>query len=281
EGFVYDYDSPDTLKRNVNLGMPVLLTFKVAVEGGYESIACGRYIIRSMDPGSGTIRITADDSRVIFTDVRAAWSIPVTQSLGDALDDLCESLYMAHSCDLSLYSLYPPRDISFGADTTYMQDLTNLMQLLDLQMIPDEGGYVVFRPHTSGGDYGNVDKSRMYCYPQKQTNYSQYNYIRVSYGESQHYDFDLRSQDLNEAINQLAINNPLVKTEAEARRIAESVASRLHTTELMVDWVGDLSLEVGDTVGFPGRWSEASPRTVMTQEMFYDGGMSMRTTVIE
>lgn len=280
EDYIYDFDSPEEITRNIGMGIPVLLTFKAAVEGGYESIACGRFIIRSMDPNNGLIRVTADDSRVVFNDVREEWSIPVTKSMGDAFDDLCESLYLAHSCDQSLYSLYPPRTIEFGEDSTYMEDLVDLLQLMDLQMVPDSGGYIVFRPHISGGDYGSVSESRMFTYPLKQTNFSQYNYICVRYGSNQ-YDIDLRPPGKSEAVNQLLISNPLVQTEAEARAIAESVAARLHSVELIVDWTGDPSVEVGDTIAFPGRWSEATSRVILMQEMVYDGGMSMRTTVIE
>ena len=233
-----------------------------------------------IDMGQGVANVTADDPRVVFTDVHEAWTAPASVSIGDTLDSVCEALYVIHTCEESLYEMYPPRDLVFTEDTTYMEDIHNLLQLMGLQMWPDAKGVLQFRQYPEAQSYGVVDGSAMYSFPQKQSNLRAYNYISVRYGDTGSYNIDLRGNSTAQAVNQISVSNPLVETEAEARTIAERVRANLHNEELSVQWVGDPSVEVGDRIGFPGRWSDARERRIVSQSIRYDGGMSGDITTV-
>ena len=280
EGHVYDYDSPSLQNEAITVGKPVMLSYQVQTDNGPVTVPCGRFYIRMIDMGQGVANVTADDPRVVFTDVHEAWTAPASVSIGDTLDSVCEALYVIHTCEESLYQMYPPRDLVFTEDTTYMDDIHNLLQLMGLQMWPDAKGVLQFRPYPETQSYGVVDGSAMYSFPQKQSNLRAYNYISVRYGDTGSYNIDLRGNSTAQAVNQISVSNPLVETEAEARTIAERVRANLHNEELSVQWVGDPSVEVGDMIGFPGRWSDARERRIVSQSIRYDGGMSGDITTV-
>lgn len=279
--WAYDYDSPSKEAEAVAIGRPLELSFRIATDTGARTVRCGRFYIRNLQTGTSTIRVTADDPRVIMTDVSKAWSIPTTQSIADAVDAVCEELFIAHVCDQSLYELYPVRDVTFDEDSTYMEDLTDLFQLYGIEMVPDSLGILQIRPYRAPQSFGTIVESRMFTYPSKSTNLTSYNYLTVRYGDSgrESYDVDLRTT-ASVAANQLYVNNPLIVTREEAVSVANRILSRLHNAELEVEWTGDPSMEVGDTVGFPGRWSDATERMVLYNEITYNGGLKERTRCV-
>ena len=273
DGWVYDFDSDDEQARAVEVGKPLELSYSIETSDGRKTIQAGRFIIRDIDLKDTTADVTCYDPRVLFTDVNAAWSIPTTTSIGDALDALCEDLGISHLCDDSLYTTYPPRDLSFDEESTYMDDLVDIFQLMGLEMVPGADGILRLGPISTPTDYGAVTTANMYSYPQRKTDSNPYNYIRAHYGEgSDSVDLDLRT-DTTVAISQLSVRNPLVMTQAEAQTILNRLASSLSLSELQVEWTGDPALEVGDLVGFPGRWSTAVSRYLTYQELTFDGGL--------
>ena len=281
EGWIFDFDSPSRENESVSVGKPLLLSFRVATASGYRTIPCGKYYIRDIDMSEGSARVTADDPRVIMTDVMEEWSIPQATSIGEAMDTVCDRLLIAHLCDTSLYSMYPPRDLSFGSSTTYMEDVLNVLQLMGLEMHPQNDGILRFTTTTTPQSYGAVEESRMLSYPQKKTNLSTYNMVSVTYGEDrrQSYVSDLRTTS-SASLNMLRVDNPLVMTEGEAKVICDRIVANLYNSELDVEWRGDPALQVGDMVSFPGRFSDATPRRVEYQELTFNGGLSARTSVV-
>lgn len=282
EDWMYDFDAPTRENDSVNVGKPITLSFTVHTASGQRTVSCGKFYIRDIDMHEGIAKVTADDPRVIMTDVRKAWSIPTTMSIGTAIDDVCEELFIDHVCDDSLYSIYPTRDISFDGDSSYMEDILQLMQFLQLEMVPDHSGTLRFRPYADPQQYGAVSEGQMLTYPQKKTNLSTYNMVSVWYGESPNratYDRDLR-ETKTAAVNQLTVNNPLVVTKEEAMAICNHIVANLYNSELDVDWIGDPALQVGDMVSFPGRFSNATPRRVEYQEITYNGGLRAKTSVV-
>lgn len=282
EDWMYDFDAPTRQNDSVNVGKPITLSFTVHTASGQRTVSCGKFYIRDIDMHEGIAKVTADDPRVIMTDVRKAWSIPTTMSIGTAIDDVCEELFIDHVCDDSLYSIYPTRDISFDGDSSYMEDILQLMQFLQLEMVPDHSGTLRFHPYADPQQYGAVLEGQMLTYPQKKTNLSTYNMVSVWYGESPNratYDRDLREAK-TAAVNQLTVNNPLVVTKEEAMAICNHIVANLYNSELDVDWIGDPALQVGDMVSFPGRFSDATPRRVEYQEITYNGGLRAKTSVV-
>lgn len=278
-GHVYDFDAPGREREMIRVGAPIMLSFQVSTPSGMQTAPCGRFYIRTIDAGNGEAVVTANDPRVVLTDVYRAWSVPTSESIGDAVDRVCGEVHLAHTCDDALYSMHPPRTLEFPEDTSYMEDLSDMLQLMGAEVVPGHDGALVFRPYADPQDYGAVGKGLMYSYPLKQTNIRSYNLIAVRW-EGGTYELDLRSDSASQAVAQITVNNPLIVTEDEARAVAEHIRANLHNEELETEWRGDPSLEVGDLVGFPGRFSEAVPRRVVMQSIRFDGGMSARTTTV-
>ena len=281
EGWIFDFDSPSRENDSVSVGKPMLMSFRVRTSSGYRTIPCGKYYIRDIDMSEGSARVTADDPRAIMTDVMEEWGIPQATSIGEATDTVCDSLLIAHLCDTSLYSMYPPRDLSFGSSSTCMEDVRNVLQRIGLEMHPQNDGILRFTTTVTPQSYGAVEESRMLSYPQKKTNLSTYNMVSVTYGEDrrQSYVSDLRTTSAA-SLNMLRVDNPLVMTEDEAKVICDRIVANLYNSELDVEWRGDPALQVGDMVSFPGRFSDATPRRVEYQELTFNGGLSARTSVV-
>lgn len=278
EGWVYDYDSPQAQAAFLAVGRPVVLSYSVQSSNGTRSIMCGRYFIRLMNTSDGTVSITADDPRVQLTDVSKAWSIPTTKSIGDALDEVLLEIGLSHSVDMSLYSVYPPREWSWDASTTYLDDLQEVCQFLWLDMVPGADGVLRVVPMPTPEAYGSVSKDRMLSYPQIKTESRKYNFVSVGYGDSaDEVSRDLRQDKLNEAVNQLRIRNSLVMTEAEATALLDHIVPTLEGDQLETSWAGDPSLQAGDMAGFPGRYEDAVSRYVTYNEITYDAGLRMVT----
>ena len=276
-GWVYDFDSPSEMANSVAIGKPLMLSYSVQTSEGRRTIQAGRYIIRAIDLKETVADVTAYDPRVLFQDVNAAWSIPTTTSIGDAMDTLCEDLGISHLCSDDMYSLYPPRDLEFDADSNYLDDLMDIFQLLGLDALPGSDGILRIGYIATSQTYGTVGLSQMFTYPQRKTESSPYNYVEVHYGEgTDAVSIDLRT-DPTVAINQLTVRNDLVMTQAEAQAILNRLVSAINTAEIEVRWTGDPALEVGDRVGFPGRWSEAVARYVSYQEITFENGMQATT----
>ena len=279
-GWVYDYDSPSGIAKAVVIGKPLMLSFSIETSDGNRTIQGGSFIIRDVNLKETVADVTANDPRVLFTDVNKDWTLPTTKSIGDAMDEICEELGINHLCSDAMYTLFPPRDCVFDADSTYMDDILEIFQLLGLDMVPGADGILRIDYIHEPEDYGTVALGRMYSYPQKKTESNPYNYISVHYGEStESVDLDLRT-DKTVAISQLSVRNDLVMTQQEAQSILTRLASAINTAELEVRWAGDPSLEVGDLVGFPGRWSQAESRYLAYQEITYEGGMTCESRCI-
>lgn len=276
---LYDFDAPGRDRELVRIGNPVMLSFQASTSKGLETVPCGRFYIRTIDTSNGEAVVTANDPRVLFTDVSTAWTVPTTQSIGSALDDVCGGMFIPHTCDEALYSMYPPRDLEFTSATDYLEDITDMLQLMDVDMVPGYDGVLAFRPHADPEDYGAVDRSLMYSYPLQQSVLRRYNMVVVRYGDHA-YELDLRTDPSVQAASQIIVDNPLLGTQEEAVRVAERVREGIHAEELETEWRGDPTLEVGDLAGFPGRWSDAAPRRVVKQSLRFDGGMSVRTTTV-
>lgn len=278
--WVYDYDSPSDTAKAVAVGMPLMLSFRIETESGNKTIQNGRFVIRDVDLKETIASVTANDPRVLFTDVNKEWVLSTSKSIGDAMDEICEELGVSHLCSEAMYSLHAPRDCSFDASSTYMDDLQQIFQLLGLDMVPGYDGILRIDYIQPYATYGNVGLDRMYSFPQKKTDSNPYNYISVHYGEgTDTVDLDLRT-DKTVAINQLTVRNDLVMTEAEAQSILTHLVSTINTSEVEVRWAGDPALEVGDLVGFPGRWSDAVARYMSYQEIHFEGGMTAESRCI-
>ena len=276
-GWIYDFDSPSEMANSVAIGKPLMLSYSVQTSDGRKTVQSGRYIIRAIDLKETIADVTAYDPRVLFQDINTEWSIPTTTSIGDAMDTLCEDLGISHQCSDDMYSLYPPRDLMFDSETSYMDDLIQIFQLLGLEAIPGSDGILRIGYIATPQTYGTVGLGQMFTYPQKKTESNPYNFVEVHYGTgTDAVSMDLRT-DPTVAISQLTVRNDLVMTQAEAQAILNRLVSAINTAEIEVRWTGDPALEVGDLVGFPGRWSDAVARYVSYQEISFENGMQATT----
>lgn len=266
----YDSDNPDSKLSRFAIGLPVLLSFTVVSDTSRWTIPMGRYWIGERTASDTSVSIAAFDGRWFLSQSTEAWSLSTATSLGASIETLLSDLGMPHAVDDALYDVYPDADYSFSDETDCLSDLLLIEQAYGVYCLPQRGGTIkVTQTWPSDAVSDAVPLSRILSWPKPQQ-LTRYNHLSVAYGNSAVTE-DLRTA--GEAKSPLQVSNPLITTESRATEVLARLKSRLIDTEVETRIAGDPSLDLGDSIPIPGRWTRGSPTsyTVRSVEWTWEG----------
>lgn len=272
----FDTDNPDSRLSEIGIGIPITLGYTLVIPSGDVTIPCGRFYIGDIKAEDTRIGLSAFDNRWILSDVFSTWSIDTATSLGKSLDTILEEYSVPHIIDDIIYSMYPDQAHTFDESSSILDDLLLIQQAYGIYFIPGRDESLMITTVWPGGDGGSIHKGAVYKWPSPRQA-SGYNFVSIGYsadgGSYQYVEYDLRT-DMNTSKNIVRItNNPLITTEARATALATRIVSRLSSVEVEVKWMGDPSLDLGDSLAIPGRWTTEAPETytLVYSEYTFDG----------
>lgn len=273
----FDTDNPVTRLDEVRVGYPIILTYMLNGSTTRFTVPGGRYYIGKLMSLDTRISVTAFDARWILSQSYITWGISTEQSFGLTLDNLLRDLDVPHSIDADLMDMYPTEDYTFDDSTSVLDDLLDIQQAYAIYLVPSRDETLHITTMWPSGDAGAINPGAIYSWPAPMQS-TRYNYISVAYGEvnnTQYVTLDMRA-DAGEPKSILNIaGNPLILTADRATTVVNRLASRLSSTEIESEWMGDPAMEVGDSVDIPGRWTQDSPMkyTITYTENTFDGAL--------
>lgn len=279
----YDVDNPGGAYAELAIGYPIELSFTIRSGGQRYTVPCGQFIISEKKAEDNALRLTCCDPRWMLSYVYSAWSLPGNQSLGTTLDDLLSEYNVAHIVDEGLFNLIPEA-AEFTDQTSILDDLLSIQQRYAVYFLPNRDGMVHVTQTWPADDYGDAELMDLYTWPEPQ-NMTTYNFVSIKYGPtttSTYYQVDLRA-DSSESKQTLQISNPLILTSQEAQTLANRIIGRMYSVKTETDWRGDPALDLCDTIGIPGKWTQETPDTykVIKTETTYDGALRMSVTATD
>lgn len=273
----YDPDNPVGRLPELGIGYPISLSYTILHQGVQYTVPMGRFIIGERSAEDTAIRITAFDARYKLSEIVVSWSISSSASFGTSLDALLKTYDIAHSIDEDLFSFYPEESNVFDEETTLLEDLLRIQQAYAIYFIPDRDGTIHVTQTWPAGTALAVPLNGIFAWPSaKQV--TRYNFVSVAYtsGDTTLYvEQDMRSDPAETKTVLQIVNNPLVRTRERAAAIKNRIVERLKLDTIEVDWVGDPSMDVGDSIAVPGRWSQDAPPSyvVTSRELTFDVGL--------
>ena len=280
----YDQDSPNSLFNQLAIGNPINLSYRVTEGGNKVTIPVARLVIGERGASGDRLKVAAYDNRWILTQNYTVWGIQQSESLGDTLEALFDTLNLGYIIDEAVYRLYPQSDHTFSDETTVLEDLIKVVQAYGLVIRPSRRGAIEVYTAWQTDEYGVMPVQNMYSWPQS-AQMSKYNFIDVRYGIGtfDRYTIDLRA-DVATARSVLSVNNDLVVDQTMAVAVAARLAAQVYQTAVSVEWRGDPALDVSDDVGVHTRWTRdatAGTYRAVKREMTYDGSLKETTTFIQ
>lgn len=273
----YDPDNPDSHLPDLGIGYPINLSYTVRSGSSAFTVPMGRFIIGERQAEDTTVRISAFDARYKLSDVYASWTLPAGISLGDTLDGLLGAYDVPHSIEEELFSTLAVDEHSFDDTTSLLDDLLKVQQAYGVFLVPDRDGTIHVTTEWPAGTALAVPLEGIYAWPAaKQV--TRYNCVSVAYisGDTTLYvEQDMRT-DPSETKTVLQIaNNPLIRTQERATAVKNRIVARLKLDTVEVDWIGDPSMDVGDTIAIPGKWSQNAPTPYVVgyRELTFDSGL--------
>lgn len=243
------------------------------------TVPLGRYVIAEKKANETKLSVVCYDPRKSLQDAYGSWSLKASESLGTWATAILTEMHIPHIVDDEIFTMMPVRDYASKDDVSLLTMFLWIEQMYDIWLVPSRDGYIHVEKGRRTGDYGTMDPDMQYTYPLPYA-FTAYNAIQVSYGEETsrtRFSLDLRTST-TEAKSQVTIDNPLVLTEAEAQAIAERVRSALYSAMVEVEWRTDALVDIGDSVGLTGRWSnESVAYDTVYQETIYDGSLTAHT----
>lgn len=279
----YDVDNPGGAYAELAIGYPIELSFTIRSGGQRFTIPCGQFIISEKQAEDNALRLTCCDPRWMLSSVYSSWSLPGNQSIGTTLDDLLDEYNVAHIVDEDLFDL-TPETADFTDQTSILDDLLSIQQRYAIYFLPNRDGMVHVTKTWPSDDYGDAELRDLYTWPEPQ-NMTTYNFVSIKYGgenSTTYYQVDLRT-DPSESKQTLQISNPLILTTEEAQTLANRIIGRMFSVKTETDWRGDPALDLCDTIGIPGKWTQTTPDTykVIKTETTYDGAIRMLVTATD
>ena len=243
------------------------------------TVPLGRYIIAEKKANETKLSVVCYDPRKSLQDTYGSWSLKTTVSFGAWATSILTDMHIPHIVDDAVFAMKPVRDYTSKDDVSLLTMFLWIEQMYDIWLTPARDGFIHVEKGRRSGEYGSMDPDMQYTYPLPHA-YTSYNTIQVSYGTEtarKRYVVDLR-KSTTEAKSQISIDNPIVQTEDEAIGIAERVRSALYSAMVEVEWRTDALVDIGDSVGLTGRWSDdAVVYDVVYQETVYDGSLTAHT----
>lgn len=276
----YDVDNPSTLFRDMNIGNPINLSFTVETGGIRHTVPCGRFYIASKKSADTMLRMTAYDARWTLSAIYTDWTLDASTDLATQLDALLQAADIPHSIDESVSSIFPVASHTFTDDTSLLDDLLRIQQAYAVYILPDRSGTVRITDTFPTDTYGQAPLMGLYTWPDP-VQFTAYNFVSIQYGgqgSTTYHEVDLRTS-VYDAKTQLRISNPLILDLGMAQTLANRIIGRIYTMMTETTWRGDPTVDLGDSVSVPGKWTQDAPTAYSTVriEMQYDGAFRMVT----
>lgn len=274
----YDPDNPDGAFEALRVNYPVEYSISITKDGKQYTVPCGRFIVAEKVASDTTLRVTAYDPRVVFRENYTELSLTTSQSFGDLFTALFADLHIPYEIDDDLFQMNPDQDITFDSN---QYDLLTCMlfiqQYFGIWLVPKRNGNLLVTTRIPAGDYGLFPPELMYSFPLPGS-FQTYNLVQVAYGPpeaTKQYVLDMRT-DPSQAKAQVAVMNPLIKTEQKAQELAQKIVQGLIKAQVDVECRADPTIDMMDTVVLEGKWSSGRGTSykVMYQELNYDGALT-------
>lgn len=276
----FDEDNPMTRLTEVSIGYPLDLAYSLERTDEMLTVPCGRFYIAQRQTSDTRLNLIAFDGRWPLQESFSEWSISRSKSFGDSFDDMLQEYGIPHTIDERLFSIYPDKDHLFTSDTSVLDDILCIQQAYAIYVLPSRDSTVRVTTSWPTGDAGLIDKSTIYMWPTAMQT-SKYNTVEVlwtdSAGTLHTESMDLRT-DPREPKSKLSISqNPLLDS-TRAVALMDRIVSRMRSSEIEAEWMGDPAIDVGDSLKIPGRWTSNSPLAYRLnyQEIVFDGALSAR-----
>lgn len=270
----YDIDNPNTRIGEIALGTPVYLSFTTIEDGVQTTVRQGKYYICAHDGGEDSLKVTAQDNRSIMQDLYPSLSLSTTRPIAESISDVFARYNVPHTIDEAVTGIFPNANYAFDDSYSLLDSLLYILQKWDIYCKPDLDGLMHITSY-QGSIPTNPAITSEYLieYPYISKNVA-YNYVRIKYDTGYH-DKDLRDSDQKPMLI-LNINNPLINTEAEARTLADKVASYVmaNTEQVELSAIGIPSLDLRGNTAIEGRWTTRE-YAVSSIELTFNGGLDM------
>lgn len=272
----YEYTFDNFYGRAIDIGSPVELSYSVQTsDGGKSTICCGLYLVRDIQEHKGLISVTCRDVRTLLAEVTGAWSMTAGETVAEAIGRVLGMSGIECVTDPGVTAT--AKACAFGVEDDHLEQVRQVLQFYGLALRPMSDARVRLCPVTSHDAYGDISGGQMLGWPQMGTGTRSYNRVDVGYPGG------IASVALTDPLPVapiiLSVSNPLVETQAEALALATRIKDQSAVKQVTVDWIGDPAVTAGDTIGFPGRYTEATARPILSQDLQYSGGLTAKTTV--
>lgn len=282
----FDIDNPNTRLAEFSVGFPITLAYTVEGEDAKRyTVPYGQYYIGEWGSTDTRLSITAFDGRWILSEAYAAWTIPSDVSLGQTIDDVLAEYNVPHTIDSDVFGIFPDSSHTYDDTTSILDNLLHIQQAYRIYLLPGHDGVLRVTRSWPSGDSGTVPVSTLYSWPSPRQLYI-YNFVTVGYytKDEQGNDVvnyvnrDLRKHPTESKTPVQIIGNPLIVTVERATELMNRIVSRIYSSEVETDWMGDPSIDVGDSVAVPGKWTQDDPLTYRASymELIFDGVLSAR-----
>lgn len=270
----YDIDNPNTRIGEIALGTPVYLSFTTVEDGVQTTVRQGKYYICAHDGGEDSLKITAQDNRSIMQDLYPSLTLSTSRPIAESISDVFTAYNVPHTIDEDVADIYPNANYAFDDSYSLLDSVLYILQKWDVYCKPDLDGLMHITSYL-GSVPTNPPITSEYLteYPYISKNVA-YNYVRIKH-DTGYYDKDLRDNPQNPMLI-LNINNPLINTEAEARTLADKVASYVlaNSEQVELSAIGIPSLDLRGNTAIEGRWTTRE-YAVSSIELTFDGGLEM------
>ncbi len=247
------------------------------------TVPLGRYIVAEKQANETKLSVVCYDPRKALQDTYGSWTIGTTESLGAWITAVLTELRVPHTVDDAVFAITPTEEFTSKDDVSLLTVFLWIEQYWDVWLVPDRDGYIHVEKGARTGTYGDMDPDMEYTYPLPYK-FTAYNAIQVTYGPTsnrQAYLLDLRTSP-SEVRTQLSIDNPMIVSETKAQEVAGRIRSALYSAMVEVEWRSDALMDMGDSAGLTGRWSdEPVDYDVVYQELVYDGSLTAHTRGIK
>ena len=275
----YDPDNPNTLLSKVGKWFPLTLSFTVYEETGQVTVPMGRLYITERKGTDTLLKIIAQDARAILQSTYTPIALKTTESIGLMYETLLTELGIPYVIEDGAYQVMPDADVTMDdQDRDLLTQSLYIQQYYGVRLIPGRDGFLHVSTDAVGETVPTITADLVISYPTPSEAKS-YNFISVSYKDgttSKTYMVDL-STDSTVAKSAVSINNPLVRDEANAQRLAQALQASLYSQEYSAEAIGDASIDAGDTIPIEGRWTQGSPDSYRSTsiEWKWDGSFLM------
>lgn len=268
----FDPANPSGMGASISPGNRIMAVF--SLEHGDESfpMPMGRFVITECSVQEDRVHVTAFDQRHVLAYKEADFSIAQGEDAYAMFGRLLTGSGVDYWLSEGLGAVLMPASAEYKGKAM-SSIISDVCKATGCAAYMDRWGEVCIEEGNPSGDpYGTVAEANMYTWPESSDD-PMYNVFTARWSDGSSSGTEtVDGRTGGESPVTLSVSSALLKAQADARAVAERLASRMYTETVRIRWTGDPAMDMWDRAGYKTRYSSSAIEgRLFKRTITYDG----------